>query len=103
MEGEIATNDVHEDDPLFFYVDDLAQAIELAALEDESGSAVQWMAPLTFRLRHVLNYRRLRSIVATEDGEDLSGYLIATFHRTRSRSSICLWSPPRLGASSWPW
>lgn len=75
VEGDVITRDVHEDDPLFFFVDDLAEAIELSALEDDSGSAVQWMAPLTFRLRHVLNDRRLRAIAATDEREDLSGLL----------------------------
>lgn len=75
VEGAVTTDDVHEDDPLFFFVDDLAEAIELSALEDESGSAVQWMAPLTFRLRHVLNDRRLRTIAGTDEREDLIALL----------------------------
>jgi DNA helicase HerA-like ATPase len=75
VEGAVVTDDVHEDDPLFFFVDDLAEAIELTALEDDSGSAVQWMAPLTFRLRHVLNDRRLRAIAGTDEREDLAALL----------------------------
>jgi DNA helicase HerA-like ATPase len=75
VEGAVGVDDVHEDDPLFFFVDDLAEAIELASLEDDSGSAVQWMAPLTFRLRHVLNDRRLRSIAGSDLEEGLADLL----------------------------
>lgn len=71
IEGEVPLPDVHEDDPLFFYVEDLAEAIELAALDDESASAVQWLAPLTYRLRHLMGDRRLRSIAATHEDESL--------------------------------
>lgn len=50
---------VHEDDPIPFDVRLLADLIELEALEESTGSAIGWVAPLLFRLRGLLNDRQV--------------------------------------------
>jgi DNA helicase HerA-like ATPase len=62
-----ADREVHEDDPLPFRIDELANLIELLALED--GGSHAWIAPLTFRLRTLLKDHRIMSI-AGDSGEE---------------------------------
>lgn len=65
----------HEDDPVYFNVDFLADAIELAAFEDEGGSAIQWMGPLVFRLRELLSDRRMRQLACGDSPTGLEDWL----------------------------
>lgn len=67
---------IHEDDPVPFSVDELPDIIELSALEETTGNAVAWIAPLVFRLRALLSDRRLRAVACGgEDEESLEGWL----------------------------
>ena len=80
--GLCATEDdrrtVHEDDPIPFDVDLLADLIELEALEESSGSAMAWVAPLLVRLRSLLGDRQVASLAGVSpmsQDEDLATWL----------------------------
>lgn len=67
---------IHEDDPVPFAVDELPELIELSALEEQTGNAVAWIAPMVFRLRALLSDRRLRAVACGgEETETLEGWL----------------------------
>jgi hypothetical protein len=66
----------HEDDPLPFEIDELADLIELLSIEDSSGGSQAWVAPLLFRLKTLLVDRRISSVAGMgPEGENLSGWL----------------------------
>ena len=72
--SEDADNEVHEDDPLPFRIDELANLIELLALDD--GGSQAWVAPLVFRLKTLLKDHRILSIAGdSEEETDLSIWL----------------------------
>jgi hypothetical protein len=67
---------IHEDDPLPFQINELADLIELLALEDINGGSQAWVAPLVFRLRTLLHDHRIQSVAGdSSTDEDLSGWL----------------------------
>lgn len=69
---------VHEDDPIPFDIALLAELIELEALEESSGSALGWVAPLLFRLRGLLGDRQIASLAGASsksDEENLTSWL----------------------------
>ena len=69
---------VHADDPIPFDIKQLAELIELEALEHSSNSALEWVAPLLVRLRALLDDRQIASLAATSAAsatEDLGTWL----------------------------
>ena len=69
---------VHEDDPIPFDVRLLADLIELEALEESTGSAIGWVAPLLFRLRGLLNDRQVAMLAGVSShgqDDDLASWL----------------------------
>ena len=67
---------IHEDDPLPFQIDELADLIELLALEDSNSGSQAWVAPLVFRLRTLLHDHRIQSVAGDSAVDtDLAGWL----------------------------
>ena len=67
---------IHEDDPLPFRINELADLIELLALEDSNSGSQSWVAPLVFRLRTLLHDHRIQSVAGDSALDtDLAGWL----------------------------
>ena len=67
---------IHEDDPIPFRVEELADLIELLALEDSNNGSQAWVAPLVFRLRTLLHDHRIQSVAGDAAiDSDLAGWL----------------------------
>ena len=68
--GERVRNIAHEDDPIPFSVEQLADLIELEALEDRSSNASVWTAPLLLRLRNLVADRQIAAIASASDDRE---------------------------------